>query len=109
MKALKPTYNCRQLGYDPNGHNCYLSAVEVDKLTNLELVFDDDWNVYESYLADYCPVNPGQEQPNTGGGSNNGEFCCFWDQSLPFLIILKQLVALLPPTWFNSNQISHIK
>ena len=57
-----PTYHCvlcRRLGQDPDGHNCYLSAVEAAALTNLDLVFDDDWAVYESYLADLCPAEPG--------------------------------------------------
>ena len=61
---------CRQLGYDPDGHNCYLSAVEVSSLSQLDLVFDDDWNVYESYLADYCP-----QQPAPGPSSGNLDIC----------------------------------
>ena len=56
----------RQLGYDPDGHNCYLSAVEVETLSKLDLVFDDEWSVYESYLADYCP-DPGYSPPSPGG------------------------------------------
>lgn len=28
---------CRVAGYDPDGHNCYLSAVEVSRLTQLDL------------------------------------------------------------------------
>ena len=59
----------RRSGYDPDGHNCYLSAVEVNTLTNLDLVFDDSWSVYESYLADYCPQNV-QPFPSGGGGSD---------------------------------------
>ena len=59
----------RSSGYDPDGHNCYLSAVEVNTLTNLDLVFDDNWSVYESYLADYCPQNV-QPFPSGGGGSD---------------------------------------
>ena len=62
----------RRSGYDPDGHNCYLSAVEVNTLTNLDLVFDDSWSVYESYLADYCPQNI-QPFPSGGGGSD-GKF-----------------------------------
>lgn len=27
----------RVAGYDPDGHNCYLSAVEVSRLTQLDL------------------------------------------------------------------------
>ena len=57
----------RKFGSDPDGHNCYLSAVEVSKLTQLDLVFDDDWNVYESYLADYCPSNNEDNYPSGGG------------------------------------------
>ena len=37
-------------------------------LTNLDLVFDDNWSVYESYLADYCPQNV-QPFPSGGGGA----------------------------------------
>ena len=33
--------------------------MEAAALTNLDLVFDDDWAVYESYLADLCPAEPG--------------------------------------------------
>ena len=62
----------RSSGYDPDGHNCYLSAVEVNTLTNLDLVFDDNWSVYESYLADYCPQNV-QPFPS-GGGGGDGEY-----------------------------------
>ena len=63
----------RVSGYDPDGHNCYLSAVEVSRLSQLDLaqarmfmssplrnnsmLQDDLWNVYESYLAAYCPNN----------------------------------------------------
>ena len=35
-------------------------------MTQLDLVFDDDWSVYESYLADYCPNVP---EPGGGGGN----------------------------------------
>ena len=59
----------RSSGYDPDGHNCYLSAVEANTLTNLDLVFDDNWSVYESYLADYCPQNV-QPFPSGGGGTD---------------------------------------
>ena len=43
--------------------------MEVNTLTNLDLVFDDSWSVYESYLADYCPQNV-QPFPSGGGGSD---------------------------------------
>ena len=62
LASSVPTHDgllCRRLGQDPDGHNCYLSAVEAAALTNLDLVFDDDWAVYESYLADLCPAEPG--------------------------------------------------
>ena len=45
-------FTFRNLGYDPDGHNCYLSAVEVNTLTNQDLVYDQDWNIYENLPCD---------------------------------------------------------
>ena len=52
---------------DPDGHNCYLSAVEVNALANQDLVFDDDWGVYESVPGADC---------GTGAGSGAGAGGC---------------------------------
>ena len=38
----------RSSGLDPDGHNCYLSAVEVNTLTSQDLVYDDDWSIYKN-------------------------------------------------------------
>ena len=59
--------NHRRVGLDPDGHNCYLSAVEVTALANQDLVFDDDWGVYESVPGADC---------GTGAGSGAGAGVC---------------------------------